>query len=244
MPFVYSCDLNCWCISSLSSSCASSHSTERQRRSSLCVFSLFGCLFYLFHFFQRLESQFLEEVGAALCLLFAGDILLVQVSVCEKLLEVLLDIDLALSIHQIGLIDCLLQVKIDDVSCWEDVSDVDVLDEWLHGLSSLLDLGLVHCACDLAWISRESSNEAVRELLVTTAIVECLDDDCLLSGVTSGEDNNNLSSLDDSHCVYSLVLRRGRYADVDVDVVSGSRDSVGDDGTGRELVLMLGTGGR
>jgi len=144
---------------------------------------------------SSLESQLLEKVTAALGLLLASHLLLVEVPVVEELLQALLDINLSLGIHKISLIDSLLQVDIDNITSRENVTDIDILDKRLHCLGSLLDLFLGHCLCDLTGVSCQTSNEAVGVTLFAVAVVKSLDNDSLLTGVTPGKDNNNLSSL-------------------------------------------------
>ena len=143
----------------------------------------------------NLEPQLLEEVVAAGSLLLTGDGLLVEVLVLKDLLQSLLNIDLSLSTSEVGLIDSLLKVHVDDVSGGEDVTDIDVLNKGLHGSGSLLNLLLGHATGDLAGSSGNASDETVGETLVVIAILDGLDDDSLLTGVASSKDDNNLSAL-------------------------------------------------
>ena len=142
-----------------------------------------------------LEPQLLEEVVAARGLLLAGDGLLVQVLVLKDLLQSLLDVDLSLGAGEVSLIDGLLEVHVDDVSGGEDVTDIDVLNKGLHRSGSLLNLLLGHAAGDLARSTGDAGNEVVGEALVVITILDGLDDDGLLTGVTSSKDDNNLSAL-------------------------------------------------
>jgi hypothetical protein len=142
-----------------------------------------------------LESKLLEKVSASLGLLLTGNILLVEVPVVEELLQALLDINLTLSIDKVGFINSLLQVKIDNVTSGEDVTNIDILHKGLHCLGTLFDLFLGHGACDFSGSSCQASDEAVRVTLLTVTIVKGLDDDSLLTGMTPGKDNNNLSCL-------------------------------------------------
>jgi hypothetical protein len=137
----------------------------------------------------------LEEIIASLCLLLAGDFLLVEVSVQKDLLQILLDIDSSFGINQVGLVNSLLKVNIDNVTSGEDVTNIDVFDERLHALGSLFNLALRHGLCDLAGVAGKSSNQTVGESLFAVSLVEGLDDDSLLSSMSSCKDNNNLSSL-------------------------------------------------
>jgi hypothetical protein len=143
----------------------------------------------------NLEPQLLEEVVAAGSLLLTGDGLLVEVLVLKDLLQSLLNIDLSLSTGEVGLIDSLLKVHVDDVSGGEDVTDIDVLNKGLHGSGSLLNLLLGHATGDLAGSSGNASDETVGETLVVIAILDGLDDDSLLTGVASSKDDNNFSAL-------------------------------------------------
>jgi hypothetical protein len=153
--------------------------------------------------FISLEPKLLEEVTRSGSLLLAGDLLLVQVTFLENLLQVLLDLHLLLA-HEIGLVDRLLQVHIHLVAGGEDVAYVDVLNERLHGFAPLLDLLLGHAAGDLARSAGDAGDEAMGEaLVVRVALFHVLDDDGLLTGVTTGEDDNDFSRLDDCH---SLLL--------------------------------------
>ena len=143
----------------------------------------------------NLEPQLLEEVVAAGSLLLAGDGLLVEVLVLKDLLQSLLNIDLSLGTGEVSLVNDLLEVHVDDVSGGEDVTDIDVLNKGLHGSGSLLNLLLGHATGDLAGSSGDAGNEAVGEVLVVITILDGLDDDSLLTGVTSSKDDNNLSAL-------------------------------------------------
>lgn len=142
-----------------------------------------------------LEPQLLEEVVAASSLLLAGDGLLVEVLVLKDLLQSLLNIDLSLGAGEVSLINGLLEVHVDDVSGGEDVTDIDVLNKGLHGSGSLFNLLLGHATGDLAGSSGNASDEAVGEMLVIITILDGLDDDSLLTGVTSSKDDDNLSAL-------------------------------------------------
>jgi hypothetical protein len=76
------------------------------------------------------------------------------------------------------------------------MTDIHILDKRLHGLRSLLDLGLGHATGDLTGTAGEASDEAVRKtLVIIVAIFIGLYDDGLLAGVTSSEDDNDLSTL-------------------------------------------------
>lgn len=144
---------------------------------------------------HNLEPQLLEEVVAAGSLLLAGDGLLVEVLVLKDLLQSLLNIDLSFGASEVSLINGLLEVHVDDVSGGEDVTDIDVLNKGLHGSGSLLNHILGHATGDLAGSSGDAGNEAVGEVLVIITILDGLDDDSLLTGVTSSKDDNNLSAL-------------------------------------------------
>lgn len=140
-----------------------------------------------------LESELLEEVVGSSSLLLTSNLLLIQVTVLKDLLQVLLNINLLIT-HKISLIDSLLQIHIDLITGGEDVTDVNVLDEGLHGLTTLLDLLLGHATGDLAWSTGDAGNEAVGEtLIVVVAVLDGLDDDGLLTGVTSGKDDDYFS---------------------------------------------------
>jgi hypothetical protein len=65
---------------------------------------------------------------------------------------------------------------------------VDDLDEGLD-LAALGLAGLAHAAGDLLWVSLDSGNESVREGVRLAAIVLGLDNDNLLSGVTTAGDD-------------------------------------------------------
>jgi len=148
---------------------------------------------------RGLEPELLEEVVRSGGLLLRGDLLLVEVAVLEDLLQVLLDLDLLVT-DEVGLVDGLLEVHVDLVAGGEDVADVDVLDEGLHGLAPLLDLLLGHAAGDLAGAAGDAGDEAVGEALVVgVSVLDVLDDDGLLAGVAAGEDDDDFSGLDDGH---------------------------------------------
>ena len=152
---------------------------------------LFSLLFHRCN--NPLESEPLEEIVRSSSLLLASNLLLVQVTILENLLQVLLNLNLLVT-NKISLIDSLLQIHIDLVTGGEDVTDIDVLDEGLHGPGALLDLLLGHAAGDLAGTTGDTSNEAVGELLaVSVSVLDVLDDDGLLTGVTSGKDDDYFS---------------------------------------------------
>jgi hypothetical protein len=141
-----------------------------------------------------------------LCLLFAGNFLLVQVSVVKELLQVLLHVDLALRVDQVGLVDCLFQVQVHHVPGGEDMANVHVLDEGLHCLAALLHLLLGHRLRDLPGVPCQAGNEAVREAPIRVAIVKGLDNNSLLTSVTPLKDNYNLSCL----CSDKLVINEDK----------------------------------
>ena len=173
------------------------HSYNNIQRSFSWQFRLL--LFYLFsQVITSLESEPLEEVVGSSSLLFAGSRLLVEVLVLEDLLQGLLNINLLVT-NKISLINGLLQVHIDLVTSGEDVTDIDVLDERLHGTAPLLNLLLRHTTGDLAGSTGDTGNEAVGETLVVVSVLNVLDDDSLLTGVTSGKDDDNFSRFDDGH---------------------------------------------
>lgn len=142
-----------------------------------------------------LESEFLEEVVASGGLLLACDSLLVQIPILENLLQTLFNIHLPVSIGKFGLIDNFLQIHINNITCGEDVTDVDVLDKWLHHLGSLFDLFLRHRSGDLARSTLNPSDEAVGETAVSTSIFNVFDNHGLLSGMASSKDNYYLSTF-------------------------------------------------
>ena len=149
--------------------------------------------------FVSLEPKLLEEVSRSGGLLLAGDLLLVNVTFLENLLQVLLHLHLLLA-HELRLVDRLLKVHIHHVTRGEDVTNVDVLDERLHGLTPLLDLLLGHAAGHLARSAGDASDEAVGEaLIVGISLFHVLDYDGLLTGVTTGKDDNYFSRFDDRH---------------------------------------------
>ena len=82
---------------------------------------------------------------------------------------------------------------------------VDDLDEWLH-LAALRLAGLGHAAGDLLWVALDSGDQSVREWVGLAAIVLRLDDDDLLSCVTSTGDDGLFSTV----LVYHLDVRYSR----------------------------------
>ena len=160
---------------------------------------IFAFLFYLLsQITTSLEPELLEEVVGSSCLLLAGGRLLVQVLVLEDLLQSLLNINLLVT-DKVSLIDSLLQVHIDLVTSGEDVTDIDVLNERLHGTAPLLNLLLGHTTGNLTGSTGNTGNEAVGETLVVVSVLNVLDDDSLLTGVTSGKDDDNFSRFNDGH---------------------------------------------
>jgi hypothetical protein len=74
------------------------------------------------------------------------------------------------------------------------MSDINVLHEWFHGTTTLLDLLLGHAAGDLAWTAGDTGNEAVGEtLVVVVAVFDVFDDDGFFASVASGEDDYDFS---------------------------------------------------
>jgi hypothetical protein len=162
----------------------------------------------------------LEKVVASLCLLLTGDILLVHVPFVEEFLQILLDINLALCVYQIGFIDCLLKIKINNITGGENVTDIDILDERLHGLGSLFNLLLAHGAGDLSWATCKSSDEAVGELLVAVSFLEGLNYNSLLSSMSSSKDNYNFSRFYTLRRIRTIMLVQ--LINSNAAVVSGS----------------------
>ena len=90
--------------------------------------------------------------------------------------------------------DAGLEVDVQRVSCWHQVVVVDELDESLH-LRSLLS-GLLRGALgDLTWVLRQTHNESVSVWSGVGAIVVVSDNDSLLTGISSGQKNDNLVVL-------------------------------------------------
>lgn len=139
----------------------------------------------------------MEEIIGSLCLLLARNFLLVEVSVQQNLLQILLHVHSAFGIDQIGLVDGLLEIHVDDVTGGEDMTNIDIFNERFHALRSLFDLGLRHGLCDLARVSCEPCDQTVGEALFAVSLVKGLDDNRLLTGVSSRKYNNNFSSLCD-----------------------------------------------
>lgn len=153
-----------------------------------------------------LEPELLEEVVGTSSLLLTGSRLLVQVLVLEDLLQGLLHISLLVT-NKISLIDSLLQVHINLVTSGEDVTNIDVLNERLHGTAPLLNLLLGHTAGDLTWSTGNTGNKAVGETLVVISVLNVLDDNGLLTGVTASKDDDNFSRFDDGHFdIYILLV--------------------------------------
>lgn len=84
--------------------------------------------------------------------------------------------------------DALEAFELERVACWHQVVVVDNLDEGLD-LAALGLSGLAHAAGDLLWVSLDSGDESVREGVLLAAIVLGLDNDNLLSGVTTARDD-------------------------------------------------------
>jgi hypothetical protein len=75
------------------------------------------------------------------------------------------------------------------------MTNINILEEWLHGFSSLLYLLFPHCFGDLSRVSGQASNETMRKTLFIIAIIKRFDNDSLLAGMSSSKNNNNFSSL-------------------------------------------------
>lgn len=65
---------------------------------------------------------------------------------------------------------------------------VDDLDEWLH-LAALVLAGLRHAAGDLRWVALDTGDDGVWERVLLGAVVLRLNNDNLLSGVTTARDD-------------------------------------------------------
>mgnify|MGYP006896515435 CR=1 FL=1 len=127
----------------------------------------------------------------------------VDVTILESLLELLAGSDLGVSLLQRLWLNDVLKIDISDgVTSWHHVVVVDILDEWLDA-RTLKDLLLTHRLGHLEWSLVDTSDEGMAELVLLGGIVKSLDDDSLAAGITTGEDDNNLTWLDKlSHCVY------------------------------------------
>lgn len=159
----------------------------------------------------KLEPEPLEEPLVSGGLLLILKILLVDVTLLEHLLKVLLHGN-GISLHVV-LLDHLLQIHVNTVASGHEVGVVHVLEERLD-LGALGDLGLGHGLGNLPRGTVDTRNKGVAELLVSRSIVEGADNNGLLSSETSIEDKDNLSRLDDSHSIsfYSEGVAEGRVS--------------------------------
>jgi len=92
------------------------------------------------------------------------------------------------------------ELGVDGVSGWENVVDVDVLDERL-ALDSVSDSLLGDSLVDSSWSSVNSGNQTVWVLSSGGVALGHLQNDGLSSGISAGEENN------DSSCSENLARR-------------------------------------
>lgn len=85
---------------------------------------------------------------------------------------------------------------VDGVSGWENVVQVDVLDEWLNSDSSFQSLlGVV--LVDSLWSSVNTNNEAVWVSSDSSCTLANFDDDGLSTSVSAAQENDDSTGLDD-----------------------------------------------
>jgi len=82
----------------------------------------------------------------------------------------------------------------ESVSGWDDVVVVHVLSEWLNSLS-LLGLLLRHSLGDIEWSLLDTHDQSVTEWSGLRALIENLNDDGLLTSLTSLGEHNNSSGF-------------------------------------------------
>lgn len=146
------------------------------------------------------ETIFLKlERGEEPSVLAAG------VSLLENLLDSLLGV-LALGNLLEGVVGdgALEALKLQGVAGGHQVVVVDDLDEGLD-LVSLLLAGLGHAAGDLGGVALNAGNQGVAERVRLVAVVNGLDDDNLLAGVSAAGDDGDSADLEELHLVRWVV---------------------------------------
>lgn len=88
------------------------------------------------------------------------------------------------------------RLDVKGVSGWHKVVVVNSLDECLDG-GALSNLLLAHTLGDLLWSLLNTGDNSVWEWVCLGALVVRLDDDNLLTGVSSSNDDGNLARLDE-----------------------------------------------
>lgn len=120
---------------------------------------------------------------------------MINVPLLEDLLDLLLGLNTGIDLGESLGVDDGLHVNIDRVASGHDVGEVDELDEGLDA-RTLQDLLLRHSLGDLERVILNSGNETVSEGALAGTLIEGLDHDGLLTGITSGKDDDNFTSLD------------------------------------------------
>lgn len=82
----------------------------------------------------------------------------------------------------------------DDISSWHEVIEVDELNEWLDG-SPPGELLLGGTTSDSSRVASETDDEGIGELSVLVSLLIALDNECLLSGMSSGQHENHSTAL-------------------------------------------------
>jgi hypothetical protein len=133
-------------------------------------------------------------------------VLAAGVSLLENLLDSLLGV-LALRNLLEGIVGdgTLETLELESVASGHQVVVVDDLDEGLD-LVSLLLAGLGHAAGDLGGVSLNAGNQGVAERVRLVAVVNGLDDDNLLSGVSAAGDDGDSADLEELHLVRRCVV--------------------------------------
>lgn len=148
-------------------------------------------------FFNNLESQLREEPLVLTSL----------VSFFESLLDDLLGFfTLGWFFESFGRDNGLEGLNIQGVSGWKQVVVVDGLDEWLD-LSSLSDLLSTVLLGNLQWVSFNTGNQSMGKWVSLGTFIVRLHDDNLLTGVTTTDDDSNLTSFQElSHSVLCMCV--------------------------------------
>lgn len=149
---------------------------------------------------HKLESELLEEplVVASLVLLL------------EDLLNSLLGIDALAGLVEGLLGDSRLEaVVVEAVAGRHDVLVVDALDEGLD-LGAARDLFLGVLTGNLLRVTLDAYHESVAVGVRLRALVEGLDDDDLLTGLTAASNDGNLVGLQElGHCIWCMCCYVG-----------------------------------
>lgn len=114
-------------------------------------------------------------------------------------LELALDLQsgllsLCLVLDNVASCDIFVELNVDKVSGWHEMSVIVALDEGLNS-ATLFSLFFVVFSIDGLWISFNAGNNRMTVALVRISIIVILQDDCLSSSISAGQYDDHLAWL-------------------------------------------------